>query len=552
MYNITRTWSAARHQPDLRQISVTVRRDTMVDAADPDVPSGVLTRCERIGWYAYDFANSAFHQATGAVFAPLLLDALATDRAWKLAGETSPSACDDASDPSTATGCYACVRGLGTRIITSRNPFATEAVNTPKLPGGMAPTSFVFAAASASVLIQAVTFITLGSFGNYGTNRRRWMKLASYVGWLSNVLLVIVPVSNALYWLGGLLYVVANVALGVSVVFYNSYLPGMVERTGCVRNAIEAKKLGERSEEELNAVVERVTNELSSVGQGWGYVGGTSALILGLTAVMVSGAVGASTEWSLGIGCAITGAWWGIFAEVAFKMMPDTPGRVPPTGGLSLLHGWRNTASVLHKVWTTDRPSAYYLIMFFFFSDGYSTMTTVSLLFASRDMCMGLLSLMILSVLVPLFAGVGNFVWLRAQRKAQWTTKQTLVINLLALGALLLWGCIGFFTSSIGLQQEAELYALAILFGCLLGSTQAYARAQFTELIPEGHESDMFALFEITDKGSSWLGPLVAAAIVHATDTIRPMLIYLACELIIPALVISRLNMKQAERTGEI
>ena len=173
----------------------------------------------------------------------------------------------------------------------------------------MAPTSFVFAAASASVLIQAVTFITLGSFGNYGTNRRRWMKLASYVGWLSNVLLVIVPVSNALYWLGGLLYVVANVALGVSVVFYNSYLPGMVERTECVRNAIEAKKLGERSEEELNAVVERVTNELSSVGQGWGYVGGTSALILGLTAVMVSGAVGASTEWSLGIGCAITGAW---------------------------------------------------------------------------------------------------------------------------------------------------------------------------------------------------------------------------------------------------
>ena len=41
MYNITRTWSAARHQPDLRQISVTFRRDTMVDVADPDVPSSV-------------------------------------------------------------------------------------------------------------------------------------------------------------------------------------------------------------------------------------------------------------------------------------------------------------------------------------------------------------------------------------------------------------------------------------------------------------------------------------------------------------------------------
>ena len=47
MYSITRTWSAARHQPDLRQISVTFRRDTMVDVADPDVPSGVLTRSQR-------------------------------------------------------------------------------------------------------------------------------------------------------------------------------------------------------------------------------------------------------------------------------------------------------------------------------------------------------------------------------------------------------------------------------------------------------------------------------------------------------------------------
>ena len=33
-----------------------------------------------------------------------------------------------------------------------------------------------------------------------------------------------------------------------------------------------------------------------------------------------------------------------------------------------------------------------------------------------------------------------------------------------------------------------------------LGSAQAFGRALFSELIPEGHEADMFALFEITDK----------------------------------------------------
>ena len=46
---------------------------------------------------------------------------------------------------------------------------------------------------------------------------------------------------------------------------------------------------------------------------------------------------------------------------------------------------------------------------------------------------------------------------------------------------------------------------------------QAFGRAVFSELIPKGHESDMFALFEITDKGSSWMGPLIAAS-VRAAD----------------------------------
>ena len=38
----------------------------------------------------------------------------------------------------------------------------------------------------------------------------------------------------------------------------------------------------------------------------------------------------------------------------------------------------------------------------------------------------------------------------------------------------------------------------------------------------------MFALFEITDKGSSWMGPLIAGAIVQSTGKIRPVLPLLA------------------------
>lgn len=502
----------------------------------------------RFGWCAYDFANSAFHQATGAVFAPLAIDAAATARAWALAGATAPSACDDA----TTTGCRECVRGLGARLVTSRNPTAHVAIEIPRLPGGLDPTGFVFLVVSVSVLAQACCFVTLGTFGNYGDARGRFMRAASRVGASANVALISLAIGNEMYGLAGALLAVGNVALGVSVVFYNSYLPLMVDADANVVEAVEGAKIGKKSEEEVNAVREAVTNEISSAGQGYGYVGGTSALVCGFIAVIVAGAAGANDRTSLAVGCVIAGLWWGIFAEIAFRFMPadgEYPGLPKPAGGLSYFAGWTNTYATLKHVWHSDRATVYYLILFFFFSDGYSTMTTVSLLFASRELCMGILSLIILAIIVPLFAAIGNFVWLRIQRKMGWTTKQTLVINLVLLGCLPLWGCIGFFTGSVGLQTEVELYLLAVLFGFLLGSTQAYARSQFTELIPPGHESDMFALFEITDKGSSWLGPLVAASIVSGTGKIRPMLVYLACELIIPALIVRSLTIKPLARS---
>ena len=70
-------------------------------------------------------------------------------------------------------------------------------------------------------------------------------------------------------------------------------------------------------------------------------------------------------------------------------------------------------------------------------------------------------------------------------------------MNLFLLSWLPLWGCVGFFSDDFGLRTKSELYVLAVWFGAMLGSAQAYGRALFSELIPVGHEADMFALFEI-------------------------------------------------------
>ena len=89
---------------------------------------------------------------------------------------------------------------------------------------------------------------------------------------------------------------------------------------------------------------------------------------------------------------------------------------------------------------------------------------------------------------------------------------------------------------------------IAFIYGASLGSTQAFARSIFAEMIPVGHESQWFALVEMTDKGSSWLGPLIASLLIQATGSIRYSLIYLICVMIAPALLHFKVDVEEGAK----
>ena len=52
---------------------------------------------------------------------------------------------------------------------------------------------------------------------------------------------------------------------------------------------------------------------------------------------------------------------------------------------------------------------------------------------------------------------------------------------------------------------------MPFLFGIVIGSVQSYARSVYAQMIPIGKETEYFSLYQITDKGSSWIGPAVVA-----------------------------------------
>jgi UMF1 family MFS transporter len=89
-------------------------------------------------------------------------------------------------------------------------------------------------------------------------------------------------------------------------------------------------------------------------------------------------------------------------------------------------------------------------------------------------------------------------------------------------------GVVGAFEGApIGFVNVWEAYVFGLLHGFFLGPLKSYSRSLFASMVPQGEEASLFAIYGLTDKGSSWLGPLVAGAIAQATGNVRLTFVYL-------------------------
>jgi UMF1 family MFS transporter len=74
--------------------------------------------------------------------------------------------------------------------------------------------------------------------------------------------------------------------------------------------------------------------------------------------------------------------------------------------------------------------------------------------------------------------------------------------------SLLIWTSALFYIW-LAVDTEREFFILAFIVGLVLGGSQALSRSLFSQLIPKGKEAEYFSIYEISDKGTSWISPLV-------------------------------------------
>jgi MFS transporter, UMF1 family len=164
-------------------------------------------------------------------------------------------------------------------------------------------------------------------------------------------------------------------------------------------------------------------------------------------------------------------------------------------------------------------------------------------------------ALALINVIVTLSGIAGAFTWSKVSRMMALKPSQTILTCIVLFELIPLYGLLGYLPfiqrlGSFGLQQQWEMYPLGAVYGLVLGGLSSYCRSLFGELIPPGSEAAFYALYAITDKGSSVFGPAIVGAITDATGDIRPAFWFLAVLIGMPIPLMYLVDVERGKREG--
>ncbi|MCB0083982.1 MAG: MFS transporter, partial [Caldilineaceae bacterium] len=76
--------------------------------------------------------------------------------------------------------------------------------------------------------------------------------------------------------------------------------------------------------------------------------------------------------------------------------------------------------------------------------------------------------------------------------------------------------------------------------------SQALSRSLFSHMIPKGREAEYFSLYEVSERGTSWLGPMLWFAALQFTGSYRLAVLSVSIFFIIGLVLLSLVDVRRA------
>ncbi|PBP17301.1 Major facilitator superfamily domain, general substrate transporter [Diplocarpon rosae] len=540
------------------------------------------TARELRGFYAYGLAAEVFAVCGVGSFLPVTLEQLARERGVLRFDKITPCVVQDTSDQVSANMTRVLMRAAGSKV---------KQCVIPSL-GNITTSSFAMYTFSVAVFVQALALVSFSAAADHGelfladvmkwlivvgSYRKKFLMAFGFCGSISCILFILVD--PKVFLVAPLLIVIGVTCLGSSFVVLNSFLPLLVANYPEVEGlddiaAEHASSIpppyspipNERASEGLHPTRElkegkvdstalRLSTHISSTGVGIGYIAAVSVQILSILLLYGMSKISVSSTLPLRLVLLMVGMWWMVFTIPSAIWLRDRPG--PPLKSISSRNSCRACLGYISFAWASVirtlkiaiklRQTVIFLVGWFLLSDAVATVSGTAILFARTELKMGTVEIALLSITATSSGIAGAFIWPLISRRFELKASRAIVACIGLMEIIPLYGLLGYIPlvkawGVGGLQQSWEIYPLGFVHGFVMGGLSSYCRSLFGQLIPPGSEAAFYALYAITDKGSSAIGPAIVGTIVDATGSIRPAFIFLAVLIAFPMPLMAIVN----------
>jgi UMF1 family MFS transporter len=378
------------------------------------------------------------------------------------------------------------------------------------LPPLEATSRFAWATTIAVTLVAIIAPV-LGAFADHQAVKKRLLAVCVLVGVTATLLMATIGRGEWLYAL--VLFMVANVGVAASLVFYDSLLP--------------------------HIAAPKDIDRVSTAGFAMGFIGGGVLLLINLAWILSPATFGLSgTVAAIQLSFVSVGVWWLAFSLPLFRSVPEPPIRLGELRG----RGGGAVMAAMSASWTTfrelrrNRHAFLMLVAFLLYNDGIQTIIRMSSIYGAE---IGIdQNAQIAAFVMVQFVGV-PCTFLFGALAGRIGAKTAIFIALVVYASI---SVLGFFMTA-----SWQFFVLAFLVGTVQGGSQALSRSLFARMTPRDKSSEYFSFFAVFEKFAGIAGPLVFAASIALFQSSRAAVLSVILFFVLGAIVLSFVDVEAGE-----
>ncbi|OKO98892.1 Autophagy-related protein 22-1 [Penicillium subrubescens] len=361
---------------------------------------------------------------------------------------------------------------------------SSSACVVPWAGGTRSVSSVILIANGLCFTFMTVIFVWLGSAADYGSFSR-WLLLGlTVVCWALQYGMM--AIRDPSQWPAAMgMYVVAYICYGATLVFYAAVFPRLARYMPHVRKAREEDlREGKIDQKEYDAIESLERNHISNIGY-------LLTLVLNLSVLLPM----QSNQFSNNLALCLTNSYWVILGIWWFLFQQKRPGPKIPKGSSYATIGFKQIWLAIREIRSLPQTFLYFFA-YFLLADGLNTTGTLVSIIQNDQVSFSFLQITYLGITQAACSIASTFGFWYIQKYFKFKTKNMFLFTNFFTVLIPFWGMLGLWTNRIGYHHT-------------------YAQTMISELMPRGYDNMFFALFGITNRASSIIGPNVIQAIIN-------------------------------------